>query len=78
MQTSTELPTLLNFKDTMAYLGVSRSTMYRMMQSGELTGYKVSSTYRFLQADLRRYLKSHRIVINEMPDTTTDATHQQI
>lgn len=76
--TQTDLPTLLNFKDTMAYLGVSRSTMYRMMQSGELTGYKVSSTYRFLQADLRRYLKSHRIQMTEIPDTTTDVVHQQI
>lgn len=77
-QTSIPLPDLLTFKEAMRFLRVSRSTLYRMMWSGELTGYKVSSTYRFLQADLRRYLKSHRIQMTETLDTTTDVTHQQI
>lgn len=45
--------TLLTFKEAMGYLRVSRSTLYRLMWSGQLTGRKVGSTWRFLRGDLR-------------------------
>ena len=32
---------LLTFKEAMSYLRVSRSTLYRLMWSGQLTGHKV-------------------------------------
>lgn len=35
---------LLTFSETLAYLRISKSTLYRFMQSGELQGYKVGST----------------------------------
>ena len=38
---------LLTFKEAMSYLRVSRSTLYRLMWSGQLTGHKVGSTWRF-------------------------------
>ena len=44
---------LLTFKEAMAYLRVSRSTLYRLMWSGQLTGHKVGSTWRFYREDLR-------------------------
>jgi excisionase family DNA binding protein len=37
----------------MSYLRVSRSTLYRLMWSGQLTGHKVGSTWRFYREDLR-------------------------
>ena len=37
---------LLTFKEAMSYLRVSRSTLYRLMWSGQLTGHKVGSTWR--------------------------------
>ena len=45
--------TLLTFKEAMGYLRVSRSTLYRLMWSGQLTGHKVGSTWRFYREDLR-------------------------
>ena len=44
---------LLTFKEAMNYLRVSRSTLYRLMWSGQLTGNKVGSTWRFYREDLR-------------------------
>jgi excisionase family DNA binding protein len=44
---------LLTFKEAMEYLRVSRSTLYRLMWSGQLTGHKVGSTWRFYREDLR-------------------------
>jgi excisionase family DNA binding protein len=44
---------LLTFKEAMSYLRVSRSTLYRLMWSGQLTGHKVGSTWRFYRGDLR-------------------------
>lgn len=40
------------FKDAMKALGVSRSTLYRMMWNGRLTGYKIGATWRFYPEDL--------------------------
>ncbi len=44
---------LLTFKEAMSYLRVSRSTLYRLMWSGQLMGHKVGSTWRFYRDDLR-------------------------
>lgn len=44
---------LLTFKEAMSYLRVSRSTLYRLMWAGQLTGHKVGSTWRFYREDLR-------------------------
>src|ERR1700741_749206 len=44
---------LLTFKEAMNYLRVSRSTLYRLMWSGQLTGHKVGSSWRFYREDLR-------------------------
>lgn len=44
---------LLKFDEAMAYLRVSRSTLYRLMWAGQLTGHKVGCTWRFYREDLR-------------------------
>lgn len=44
---------LLTFKEAMGFLRVSRSTLYRLMWSGHVTGHKVGSTWRFYREDLR-------------------------
>ena len=44
--------TLLTFKEAMSYLRISRSTLYRLMWSGQLTGHKVGSSWRFYREDL--------------------------
>jgi excisionase family DNA binding protein len=48
---------LLNFRETMALLRVSRSTLYRIMDAGKLQGSKVGNTWRFYLKDLRAYMR---------------------
>jgi excisionase family DNA binding protein len=50
--------TLLTFKEAMSFLRVSRSTLYRLMWSGQLCGHKVGSTWRFYKHDLRSVVAS--------------------
>ena len=50
--------TLLTFKEAMYFLRVSRSTLYRLMWSGQLRGHKVGSTWRFYKHDLRSVVAS--------------------
>jgi excisionase family DNA binding protein len=52
------LPELFTFKEAMAYLRVSRSTLYRLMWVGELTGHKVGNTWRFYLADLQASVRA--------------------
>ena len=48
---------LLTMKEAMARLRISRSTLYRLMWAGRLTGYKVSSTWRFKPDDVQNCIK---------------------
>jgi excisionase family DNA binding protein len=60
---------LLTFKEAMGYLKVSRSTLYRLMWSGQLIGHKVGSSWRFYREDLRACVSVAREVpmVVEMP-----------
>ena len=70
---------LFTMKETMSYMRISRSTLYRLMWSGKLQGHKVGSTWRFYKSDLRRYLgESNSLSNHKAPDTITDEVHQQI
>ncbi|MBV9710490.1 MAG: helix-turn-helix domain-containing protein [Ktedonobacteraceae bacterium] len=60
--------TLLTFKEAMSYLRVSRSTLYRLMWSGQLTGHKVGSTWRFYREDL------HSCVAREISTASLPST----
>jgi len=59
---------LLTFKEAMGFLRVSRSTLYRLMWSGQITGHKVGSTWRFYREDLRACV-GRDIQVNSMPAT---------
>jgi excisionase family DNA binding protein len=65
-------PALVTFKEAMDFLRVSRSTLYRLMWSGQLRGHKVGSAWRFYRQDLldavatpamQRRTDSHRMVV---------------
>lgn len=59
-------PELLVFKEAMSYLRVSRSTIYRMMWSKQLTGHKVGATWRFYRDDLNACIQSGSTEIPEV------------
>ena len=63
---------LLTFKEAMGYLRVSRSTLYRLMWSGQLTGHKVGSTWRFYREDLRACVAGENPIatITQLPAQT--------
>ena len=62
--------TLLTFKEAMGYLRVSRSTLYRLMWSGQLRGHKVGSTWRFYLEDLRACV-GREVAITAIPAIST-------
>jgi excisionase family DNA binding protein len=43
---------LLTFNEAMAYLRVSRMTLYRFLWSKQVVGHKVGSSWRFYRTDL--------------------------
>jgi len=48
---------LLTLTEALEFLGISRPTMYRLLDRGEVKGLKVGSQWRFRQADLAAYLE---------------------
>lgn len=44
---------LWTFPEVLEYLRVSRSTLYRLMRAGTLTGHKIGATWRFYAGDVR-------------------------
>ena len=44
---------LLTFAEAMSYLRISRSTLYRLMQTGQLKGHKLGQQWRFWRSELR-------------------------
>ncbi len=57
----TEDDLLLTFKEAMSYLRVSRSTLYRLMWSGQLAGYKIGGLWRFYRKDLRAFVHGEEL-----------------
>ena len=52
---------LLTMKETTAFLRVSRSTVYRLLDRGELPGYKIARRWVFDQKDLREFVAPRRV-----------------
>lgn len=49
---------MLRIEDVMKRLNVSRQTVYRIMNSGELPYYKILRSTRFREEDLVRYIET--------------------
>jgi putative molybdopterin biosynthesis protein len=60
METSKE-DGFLTLKETTEFLRVSRSTVYRLLERGELPGYKISKRWKFGQKDLREFVAARRV-----------------
>lgn len=46
-----------DISETMWFLGVSRSTLYRMMADGAIPSFKIRGSRRFRLIDLERYVR---------------------
>ena len=52
-----ELENVIDMKEAMEILGVSRTTFYRQMKEGKITGRKVGGQWRFIREDIYQLLK---------------------
>lgn len=48
----------LSLDDLEAYLGIPKSTLYRLVQRGRLPGHKVGRAWRFDQAEIDEWIKA--------------------
>ena len=53
---------MLTFKQTVAYLNISESTLYRLMVSKKIIGYRIGHMWRFKQAEIDAYIHAHASV----------------
>lgn len=51
---------LLDIKQVQEKLGVSERTVFRLIDKGELTGFKVGRAWRFEESDIDSYIERQR------------------
>ena len=51
-----EQDVLLTFQEAAEFLRVSRTTLYRLLDSGQLAGHKVGRSWRFYKKDLHAFV----------------------
>ena len=56
---------LLKPLDVAEWFGVSRQTLYRMIEKREIPFYKIGGQIRFQEADLEKYLQDMRVVTSK-------------
>ena len=54
------MSTALTVKQVAERLAVNERTVYRMANSGELPGFKVAGTWRFLEADIENWIEEQK------------------
>jgi excisionase family DNA binding protein len=57
----------LTLEETMAILRVSRSTVYRMVNRGELPGYKITKRWMFDRQEVAEFVAGHRYAASSAP-----------
>ena len=51
---------LISAKQVGQMLGLNAKTVIRMVESGELPGYKFNYVWRFKQSEIEAYIETHR------------------
>lgn len=57
---STHWPEVMNITDLAEYLHVSKSSLYKLVQSGKVPGQKVGKHWRFRKEAIDRWLDDNR------------------
>lgn len=50
----------MTVRDVAKFLNVGNITVYRLVQAGELPGFKVAGSWRFQKADLERWIEEKK------------------
>ena len=61
---------LMTLDEVAAYLRLSRDTVYRMAQTGNLPASKVGVQWRFRKADVDQWLEANKNVVQETQGET--------
>ena len=64
---------LLSFDDALKFLGTSKTTLYRLLEQGDVRGTRVGRQWRFLRADLLAYMERGPVAAAAAPAPDTDA-----
>ena len=57
----------MTVRDVAAYLNVDDKTIYRLVQRGELPGFKVAGAWRFRGVDLERWIETRKQLLPRVP-----------
>jgi excisionase family DNA binding protein len=52
--------TVLTVKEACSYLKIGRNTLYNLMDTGKLKGFKIGKLRRFTQDELEAFVKSQQ------------------
>jgi excisionase family DNA binding protein len=63
----------LTVKQVAELLAVNERTVYRMANSGELPGFKVSGSWRFMADDIRDWIEEQKKRAKDEPDNEETA-----
>ncbi len=61
--------TLLNAKEAQERLGISESTLFRLLKRKELKGFKVGRVWKFEEEDIKNYINQQRAKAEAEPST---------
>lgn len=64
---------LLTFQEATQILRVSRATLYRLLESGQLVGHKVGRGWRFYKTDIHSFVAGHSTPRNQAGSAETSA-----
>jgi excisionase family DNA binding protein len=59
---------LLNVKDVQERLGISESTLFRMLKNKEIKGFKVGRAWKFEEADITEFIRKQREAAENKPE----------
>lgn len=59
------MSTLLDVKQVQERLGISESTLFRLLKKKELKGFKVGRVWKFEEEDIRDYINQQRAKAEE-------------
>lgn len=53
---------MISKTEVMTMLGISASTLDRLVQAGQIPSYKIRGRYRFFASEIAAYVNAHRVV----------------
>lgn len=59
----------ITVRDVAAYLNVTEKTVYRLVQRGQLPGFKVAGAWRFRRRDIDVWIEQQKAAISPVIDS---------